>query len=56
MRMINELPNGSQHIAKLYDLIIYNNTEGSEKQLFIVMEYFPYDLKTLMDNHQLKKE
>jgi len=51
MRKLNELPNGGHHVPHLYDFILTDSTDCANTKAFIVMEYFEYDLKTLIGRH-----
>jgi len=45
MRELNLLPKGNFHVPKLYDFIM------KDAKVFIVMEYFEYDLNKLISDH-----
>ena len=47
MRQINEMKNGNLYVPQILDLIISedNGKINSDTRIYIVMEYFDYDLR-----------
>lgn len=48
MRILNAQQKGSGHVPQLFDLIMSKDAESKDMKIFIVQEYFEYDLRTLI--------
>lgn len=51
MKAIHAIPGGSEHVPELLDVIISQDESGKDARVFMVIEYFEYDLRTLIMQH-----
>lgn len=48
MRVLNAIQGSSGHVPQLLDLIISKESDDKDMRIFMVQEYFEYDLRTLV--------
>ena len=57
MKKLSEKPEGHKHVPKIYDVLVHEYLEWSSEDpvykptVFIVMEYFPMDLRDFLENN-----
>ena len=51
MKNLYAIPGGSEHVPQLIDVIYSKKGSKKDARIFMVIEYFEYDLQTLITHH-----